>query len=245
MVKAMAAHKSMARQGRPAGAGRRPQCAAPDPADQCHGAGRRRGDRDLPDLAHRAQRRSVKNACDKGVMVFAYDARDHRALRLQHLDRPGGGRPRHGRVAGEEAQRQGQHRRDHRRARNLGRHAAHQGGEGGLRQAPRHQDRRRGGRHVEPGGRPHRTLKDPRHPATGTRSTACGCRSAATPPIPCSSKPARSRSELLPCAGEGSNGGRIQMLPVGTEVEGATAPMRRWARRASPMPRRLTPARSR
>ncbi|RAZ89097.1 sugar ABC transporter substrate-binding protein [Mesorhizobium hawassense] len=31
-------------------------------------------------------------------------------------------------------------------------------------------------------------------------------------------------SELLPCAGEGSNGGRIQMLPQGTEVEGAAAP---------------------
>lgn len=34
--------------------------------------------------------------------------------------------------------------------------------------------------------------------------------------------------ELLPCAGEGANGGRIQMLPVGTEVEGANgayAPM--------------------
>lgn len=27
--------------------------------------------------------------------------------------------------------------------------------------------------------------------------------------------------QLKPCAGEGSNGGRIQMLPVGTEVEGA------------------------
>lgn len=31
-------------------------------------------------------------------------------------------------------------------------------------------------------------------------------------------------SELLPCAGEGSNGGRIQMLPGGTEVEGAASP---------------------
>ena len=34
--------------------------------------------------------------------------------------------------------------------------------------------------------------------------------------------------KLLPCAGEGSNGRRIQMLPVGTEVEGANgtyAPM--------------------
>jgi ribose transport system substrate-binding protein len=29
---------------------------------------------------------------------------------------------------------------------------------------------------------------------------------------------------LLPCAGEGSNGGRIQMLPAGTEVEGAGGP---------------------
>ena len=28
-------------------------------------------------------------------------------------------------------------------------------------------------------------------------------------------------TELKPCAGEGSNGGRIQMLPAGTEVEGA------------------------
>jgi ribose transport system substrate-binding protein len=30
--------------------------------------------------------------------------------------------------------------------------------------------------------------------------------------------------QLLPCAGEGANGGRIQMLPVGTEVEGAAMP---------------------
>jgi len=34
----------------------------------------------------------------------------------------------------------------------------------------------------------------------------------------------KKNSELLPCAGEGSNGGRIQMLPEGTEVEGAAAP---------------------
>ncbi len=35
-------------------------------------------------------------------------------------------------------------------------------------------------------------------------------------------------SDLKPCAGEGSNGGRVQMLPVGTDVEGANgtyAPM--------------------
>lgn len=30
--------------------------------------------------------------------------------------------------------------------------------------------------------------------------------------------------QLLPCAGEGSNGGRIQMLPAGTEVEGSAPP---------------------
>jgi len=40
--------------------------------------------------------------------------------------------------------------------------------------------------------------------------------------------------QILPCAGEASNGGRIQMLPVGTEVEGANGayrPMgaRRWS----------------
>ena len=30
--------------------------------------------------------------------------------------------------------------------------------------------------------------------------------------------------QLLPCAGEGANGGRIQMLPVGTKVEGGDCP---------------------
>lgn len=34
----------------------------------------------------------------------------------------------------------------------------------------------------------------------------------------------KSADELLPCAGEGSNGGRIQMLPQGTEVAGADCP---------------------
>lgn len=34
----------------------------------------------------------------------------------------------------------------------------------------------------------------------------------------------KKNEELLPCAGEGANGGRIQMLPVGTEVEGANGP---------------------
>lgn len=34
----------------------------------------------------------------------------------------------------------------------------------------------------------------------------------------------KKEEELLPCAGEGANGGRIQMLPVGTEVEGSSSP---------------------
>lgn len=34
----------------------------------------------------------------------------------------------------------------------------------------------------------------------------------------------KTAEQLLPCAGEGSNGGRIQMLPPGTEVEGAASP---------------------
>jgi ribose transport system substrate-binding protein len=34
----------------------------------------------------------------------------------------------------------------------------------------------------------------------------------------------KTNKELLPCAGEGANGGRIQMLPEGTVVEGASLP---------------------
>lgn len=34
----------------------------------------------------------------------------------------------------------------------------------------------------------------------------------------------KTADQLLPCAGEGANGGRVQMLPVGTEVEGASGP---------------------
>src|SRR5207244_2069223 len=30
-------------------------------------------------------------------------------------------------------------------------------------------------------------------------------------------------ADLKPCAGEGANGGRVQMLPIGTEIEGANA----------------------
>jgi ribose transport system substrate-binding protein len=33
----------------------------------------------------------------------------------------------------------------------------------------------------------------------------------------------KKEGDLKPCAGEGSNGGRVQMLPMGTEVEGANA----------------------
>ena len=51
-----------------------------------------------------------------------------------------------------------------------------------------------------------------------------GCYTANTMQIEAGAKP----SALKPCAGEGSNGGRIQMLPAGTAVEGANgtyAPM--------------------
>lgn len=47
-----------------------------------------------------------------------------------------------------------------------------------------------------------------------------GCYTANSMQLEAGKKP----EELLPCAGEGSNGGRIQMLPIGTEVEGAASP---------------------
>jgi ribose transport system substrate-binding protein len=34
----------------------------------------------------------------------------------------------------------------------------------------------------------------------------------------------KTTKDLLPCAGEGSNGGRVQMLPIGTEAEAADCP---------------------
>lgn len=36
----------------------------------------------------------------------------------------------------------------------------------------------------------------------------------------------KTEQDLLPCAGEGANGGRVQMLPIGTEVEGANGAYR-------------------
>jgi ribose transport system substrate-binding protein len=47
-----------------------------------------------------------------------------------------------------------------------------------------------------------------------------GCYTANSMELEAGKKP----EELLPCAGEGSNGGRIQMLPVGTKVEGGESP---------------------
>jgi len=47
--------------------------------------------------------------------------------------------------------------------------------------------------------------------------TQVGCYTANTMQIEAGKKP----DQLKPCAGEGANGGRIQMLPVGAEVEGA------------------------
>ena len=54
--------------------------------------------------------------------------------------------------------------------------------------------------------------------------TQVGCYTANTMQIEAGHKP----SELKPCAGEGANGGRVQMLPAGTQIEGANgtyAPM--------------------
>ena len=47
-----------------------------------------------------------------------------------------------------------------------------------------------------------------------------GCFTANAMQLEAGKKP----EELLPCAGEGSNGGRIQMLPIGTAVEGGEMP---------------------
>ncbi len=47
-----------------------------------------------------------------------------------------------------------------------------------------------------------------------------GCYTANAMQLEAGKKP----EELIPCAGEGANGGRVQMLPVGTEVEGAESP---------------------
>ncbi len=47
-----------------------------------------------------------------------------------------------------------------------------------------------------------------------------GCFTANAMELEAGKKP----EELLPCAGEGSNGGRIQMLPAGTKVEGGESP---------------------
>jgi ribose transport system substrate-binding protein len=44
-----------------------------------------------------------------------------------------------------------------------------------------------------------------------------GCYTANTMQVEAGKTP----KDLMPCAGEGSNGGRVQMLPMGTEVEGA------------------------
>src|SRR5258705_6404826 len=49
-----------------------------------------------------------------------------------------------------------------------------------------------------------------------------GCYTANTMQIEAGKK----EGELKPCAGEGANGGRIQMLPIGTEVEGANGTYR-------------------
>ena len=183
--------QELRRQGRSSGPGRRAKRPAPDPADQRNGSAGRAGDCRLPDLADGAQQRGQERL-RQGRDDHRLRRRNHRALRLQCLHRSGGSRTRHSRMAGEETQRQGQHRRDHRRARHLRRHAPDKGGEGGFRQISGHQDRR--ARRWACGARPSRARSCRRSwlPTTGIRSTACGCRSAATPPTRCRSRLARS-----------------------------------------------------
>ena len=107
---------------------------------------------------------------------------------------------------------------------------------------PEHQDRRRGRRHVEPGGRPHRALQDPRHPLLGPDRRpvdAGGCFTANSMQLEAGKTPEqaealrRRRLERRPhpdAAGRHRGRGR------------RAAPTRRWARRASPTPRRPIPA---
>ena len=110
---------------------------------------------------------AVKNACDKGVMIIAYDADISEPCAYNvSIDQEEAGRCDR-RVAGQAPQRQGQYRRHHGRAGNFGRYAAHEGREGSVRQASGHQDRGRSGRHVEPGGRAHRTVENSRDPHLG------------------------------------------------------------------------------
>ena len=84
----------------------------------------------------------VKSACDKGVKIFAYDAEITEPCAYNvHIDQEEAGRkPAEWLV--DKARRQREHHCYHRRARNFGRHAPHQGGKRSLRQASRHQDRR-------------------------------------------------------------------------------------------------------
>ncbi len=49
-----------------------------------------------------------------------------------------------------------------------------------------------------------------------------GCYTANTMQVEAGKRP----DQLKPCAGEGSNGGRVQMLPTGTEIEGANGTYR-------------------
>ena len=171
---------------------------------------------------------AVKNACDKGVMIIAYDARDHRALRLQRHYRPGGGRARHGGMAGQEA----------RTAR------ATSSSSPACPALPSTPLRTKAAKEVFAKYPDIKIVAE----AVGMWSQAVartelskilathnwdqidglwmqvGCYTANTMQIEAGKKP----DQLKPCAGEGSNGGRIQMLPAGTQVEGANgtyAPM--------------------
>ena len=223
MVKAMAAHKDIQDkvdlQVQVAG----PERAAADPADQRHGPAGRQGHRRLPDLAHRPQP-GGQERLRQGRDDHRLRRRDHRALRLQRLRstrrRPGGSPPSGWSTSSA--------------ARATSSRSPACPAPRSTRCAPR--PRRR----CSPSTPDIKIVAE----ANGMWSQAvartelskilatqswdqidglwmqAGCFTANSMQLEAGKKP----EELKPCAGEGSNGGRIQMLPAGTEVEGASSP---------------------
>ena len=164
---------------------------------------------------------AVKNACDKGVMVIAYDAAITEPCAYNvHIDQTEAGRATAEWLA--------------KKLDGKGNIVLITGVPGTsvdtLRTAaarevfakyPGIKVVQRGDRHVEPGGRP--ALNSPRSspPAKWNEIdglwTQVGCYTANTMEI----EAGIASDKLKPCAGEGANGGRIQMLPAGTQVEGS------------------------
>ena len=224
MVKAMAAHKSMADK-----VDLQVQVAGPNAQRQIQqiNAMVQQGAKAIVifPISPTALNQVVKNACDKGVLVFAYDAEITEPCAYNiHIDQDEAGR-----VTAQWL------------ADKLGGKGniviitgvpgtsvdtlAHGGGQGGLRQVSRHPHRRP--KLSACGARRSRAPNFPRSspPITGTKSTVFGCRSAATPRHRCRTRPA-SQTTRISRAPAKVNGHRVQMLPARTEVEGANGTYR-------------------